>query len=467
LRAGTAKVDITPAVGTELCGHFRSDLKSNGIHSNLYVRVLLLDDGRNKAVLVACDLLGVSSALVASTRKRITGLTGIDGRNVMISCTHTHSGPGSMSLRVVGKPDEAYQDQLEKKIAGAVYLASNKMKESSIGLNVGTEELAANRRVEWPDGSIRFDWLDPNVPPEKPIDKELKALTVKDVDMKPTAVLINFACHPVTMGGKAFNLVSSDFPGVATTLIERVKDEEMTAFFFNGAYADTHPRKDLVPGYNYGSQIKGDELTKTLGTLLGAAALKLSETTSTHPNVTIETSSEIVRAALEKLPSEEEIRDMIPKDRQRFEELTKTKAPSRDWWWLKQGLDWYEYLLDAYGKGKQFATFEDLEVQAIRIGDIYMIGLPGEVFSQIGLRIKSRACELGAGKVLVSALTNGNPGYIPAEEDYAIAPIGKRGYEIEGSYMLYGRPLVGPGTATLMIDAALRLIRSLQRNEQP
>jgi len=65
LRVGVAKVDITPAVGTELCGHFRSNLKSTGVHSNLYARVLLLDDGENKAALVACDLLGVTSTIVA------------------------------------------------------------------------------------------------------------------------------------------------------------------------------------------------------------------------------------------------------------------------------------------------------------------------------------------------------------------------------------------------------------------
>jgi len=99
LRVGVAKVNITPAVGTELCGHFRSNLKSTGVHSNLYAKAMLLDDGENKAALVACDLLGVASTLVASTRERITELTGIEGRNVMISCTHTHSGPGSMPYR--------------------------------------------------------------------------------------------------------------------------------------------------------------------------------------------------------------------------------------------------------------------------------------------------------------------------------------------------------------------------------
>jgi len=461
LKAGLAKVDITPAVGTELCGHFRSDLKSTGIHSNLFAKALVLDNGQNNAVLVACDLLGVTSTLVASTRERVGELTGIDGKDVMISCTHTHSGPGSMPLRVVGKSDEAYQNQLEKKIAGAVYLASQNMKEASIGLGVGSEELATSRRVKWPDDSIRFDWLDPKISPKEPIDKELKVLTVKDMDGKTGAIIINFACHPVTMGGKVFNLISSDFPGVAMSLIEKVKGYETVAMFFNGAYADTHPRKDLVPGYNYYSQVKGDELTTTLGTILAAAALKISGRTHTHSNIIIQARSEIVRVPLEKLPSDEELRDRIPKDRQRLEELLKAEAPRNEWWWLKISSDWYEYVLELYENGKRFEPHEDLEIQVIRVGDVYIVGLPGEVFSRIGLEIKIRACKLGLDKVLVFALTNGNLGYVPAEDDYTIAPLGKRGYELEGSYMLYGQPLVGPGTATLMIETAIKLIKTL------
>jgi len=462
LKCGVAKVDITPAVGTELCGHFRPDLKSIGIHSNLYAKALVLDDGENRVVLVSCDLLGVTSTLVASARKRIEEMTGIKGENVMISCTHTHSGPGSMPCRVIGRSDETYQDQLVKKIAGAVYLALGNMREAGIGLGVGFEDLAASRRVKWPDGSIRFDWLDPNTPPKEEIDKELKVLTVRGMRRGTIAVAINFACHPVTIGGRAFNLISSDFPGVATDLIEKVKGGGTIALFFNGAYADTHPRKDLIPGYNYYTPIEGDELTMTLGTILGAAALKISETTYTRSDVSIDLRSEVVKVPLEKVPSKEELESRITEEERRLEELMKAGAPSHEWWWLKQRFDWYHYVLDLYRQGKRFEEWENLEIQVVRIEDVYVVGIPGEVFSRIGLEVKRRAHEIGVDKVLVFALTNGNPGYIPAEEDYTIVPVGKRGYELEGSYMLYGRPLVGPGTATTIIETAVKLISKLK-----
>jgi hypothetical protein len=98
---------------------------------------------------------------------------------------------------------------------------------------------------------------------------------------------------------------------------------------------------------------------------------------------------------------------------------------------------------------------------------IYSISFPliiykPEVFSRIGLEIKGRAHKLGKDKVLVIALANGCPGYVPAaEEDYTIAPLGKRGYELEGSYMLDGHPLVASGTSTLMIEAAVGLIEGM------
>jgi len=203
----------------------------------------------------------------------------------------------------------------------------------------------------------------------------------------------------------------------------------------------------------------------TLGNILGAAALRISEMTRAHSDVTIQVCSENVRVPLEKMPSEEELKDCLRRERPKLEELMRIGAPRRKWWWLKQKLDWYQYLLDLYGQGKRFEEWEDLEVQVIRIGDIYIVGLPGEIFSHIGLEIKRRAREKGLDKVLVFALANGNPGYIPAEHDYTIAPIGKRGYELEHSYMLYGRPLVGPGTATLLIETAVSLIDKLAKGE--
>ena len=92
---------------------------------------------------------------------------------------------------------------------------------------------------------------------------------------------------------------------------------------------------------------------------------------------------------------------------------------------------------------------------------MYLVGIAGEVFSQIGIAIKNGARALGLNRTLVVALANGNVGYIPTEEDYNVAPIGKRGYELEGSYMLYGHPLVGSKTGNLVVQSALETIRSM------
>jgi hypothetical protein len=129
--------------------------------------------------------------------------------------------------------------------------------------------------------------------------------------------------------------------------------------------------------------------------------------------------------------------------------------------WRKIMSDWYEHLLELYENGTYFEAYEDLEVQVIRLGDTYIVGLPGEVFSQIGLEIKAQARKLGLDRILIVALANGCPGYMPAEDDYVAAPVGKRGYELERSYIFYGRPLVGKGTSRLMIESAIRLISRL------
>jgi neutral ceramidase len=471
LRAGAAKVDITPTVGTELCGHFRPDLRSTGIHSGLFSKALVIDDGVSTAAIVSCDLIGVTSTLVASTRQRISNLTGIDSRNIMVSCTHTHSGPGSMPLRVIGRDDETYQKHLMERLPESVRLASRKMEEASIGIGSGIAELAASRRVRWPDGTVRFDWMDPNARPENPIDQELNVLTVRGADGKTTCVVINFACHPTTIYGQAWNLISSDFPGVATAFVEKeVMDDRGVCLFLNGAYGDTHPRKDLVSGYNDGSEIRGDELTAKFGTVLGSAAVRISETTQCDSKATVQVSSKSIRVPLERAPSEDELKSTIPKDRAKLQELARGLSPKQEWWsshahldwlWLKTRIDWHEHVLELYRKGQKFGANEDLEIQVMKLGKTHLVGIPGEVFSGIGISIKNGARALGVNRVLVVALANGNVGYIPTEEDYDIAPIGKRGYELEGSYMLYGHPLVGSKTGNMVVESTLETIRSM------
>ena len=93
LKAGAAKIDITPPLGCDMAGYAGRDQGSETIADPLYAKVLLFDDGDSQAAIITNDLIGVEAEFVDQVRQAIEGATGIPAGNVMISCSHTHFGP--------------------------------------------------------------------------------------------------------------------------------------------------------------------------------------------------------------------------------------------------------------------------------------------------------------------------------------------------------------------------------------
>ena len=91
LRAGVAKVDITPPPDTKVVGHVR---ETHGARDPIRAAVLLLDDGRTKAAIVTFDLLAPWDDMVAEVRSAVSAATGIPKENILVACSHNHSGPG-------------------------------------------------------------------------------------------------------------------------------------------------------------------------------------------------------------------------------------------------------------------------------------------------------------------------------------------------------------------------------------
>ena len=138
LKAGAARVNITPYVGINQSGFGSRKKGSVGIHDDLYAKAVVLDDGSTKIGIVGCDLLNLDESSVASIRKRVRELTGMDGENVFISTSHTHSGP----LWTY------YKDVLVKPIGEAVALAIDDLEPCKIGMATGkVEGVSQNRRL--------------------------------------------------------------------------------------------------------------------------------------------------------------------------------------------------------------------------------------------------------------------------------------------------------------------------------
>src|SRR4051794_20143769 len=113
LKAGTARVTITPPVGLHLQGYNRGR-PSESIRDELYARALVLERGETRFALVCADVIGLEPGSVARTRSLVHELTGIPGEAVCLATSHTHSGPAVMFVGRIDPPDPDYTRTLEK-----------------------------------------------------------------------------------------------------------------------------------------------------------------------------------------------------------------------------------------------------------------------------------------------------------------------------------------------------------------
>ena len=100
---------------------------------DLHAKALVLDDGETKVALVVCDLIVLEGEYVNRARQIIGSRCGIPPENVMLSCTHTHTGPATAGLLGVDKED-GYLEFLVPRIADSVQMANHRLQEAQIGI---------------------------------------------------------------------------------------------------------------------------------------------------------------------------------------------------------------------------------------------------------------------------------------------------------------------------------------------
>ena len=124
VQLGTASINITPSVGTWMGGYGARIHGATDIHDDLYAKVMVFSDGETKAAIVTCDLVGITEESTAAVRAQVEEQTDIPGNHVMITCSHTHSGPSTREWRYDAPFNNAYMHELERKLAGGVQVAN-------------------------------------------------------------------------------------------------------------------------------------------------------------------------------------------------------------------------------------------------------------------------------------------------------------------------------------------------------
>ena len=421
LRAGAARVDITPSLGSRMAGTYQ-ERHVTDVHDPLYAKALLLDDGATKLVLVICDNIGPYPEAYAKARAVIERELGIPPGNVLIHATHTHTGP-AMEL--------PYEDILAPGIADAVRMAATRLQPVTIRGGAGiVENLAFYRRILMKDGSVRFNprYGPDLVCPAGNTDPEVGMFYIETLDAIPLAVFANFAMHVTTIGGRSTE-VSADYPRWIAQVVQAVKGPQLTAFFASGAAGNTNhinwmqPRTSVADPYTRPERI---------GYMIGGEIIKQL------PDLTIQ-EAPVLRAASEILGLK------IPEytDEQIAEARISAAKPSENLAATPEIREAMKMLRVHERKGEPLTA----EVQVFGIGDIALVGLPGEIFVELGMAIKKQS---PFPYTMIIQQSQYGIGYVPTREAF-----GQGAYEVEVSN-------IAPGEGERLVDTAVRLLKQIR-----
>lgn len=388
LRMGRSQVNITPYYPIELFGYFtyfEPTRVSTGIHSRLFARAIVLDDGEKRVALASCDLCEISYEIVEQAKQIIKKSTGIT--NVIIAMTHTHSGPAVCFGRGLGKIDSGYYNDLDWQISKAVIIANLEM----------------NPIISVASGSVEVEGINKNRSAENGyIDKELSVLSLKTNDgvQDNHVVLCNFACHPVTQKRErceredgSYNLpdtkVSGDFPGVSSLLFEQMFNGNM--MFFQGADGD------LNPAVQYDQTGKTEEMALrfTIGVLDALAKSR---------NLPIDSCRLYFRQFPIKL-------DLIVPTAEEITRIAAEKRQQKHKGWVRFWNDWEISMLEKLKNNPK--SYCEAEISVFAIGDCLMLFHPAELYSEFGRKIKD--CSPFKHTFVVSN-ANGTVGYLSTED---------------------------------------------------
>ena len=402
LRVGRAAVKITPGAGMPMAGYYRVRL-NQGVHDDLWSKAIVLEHEGTRAALVALDLVSIPERFVADARRRIESRTGIPGAFVMISATHTHTGP-EMGSRLTGvdaatkKIATDYHKALPGWIAESVEKAVADLQPAHVSKAVGHEDsISFIRRFRMKDGRVGWNpgKLNPDiVHPIGTIDPVVPVVYFSTPDREPLAMYVSFANHLDTVGGMEF---SADYPYTLAKQLREAKGPDMLTVFTIGTAGNINhidvKSSDRQKGHNEAARI---------GTILAGEVLRTFRKLETIEPGAIQGSREIV--PLETAPIKPQDPEWAQGVVARYG--TPEAAP------FYEQVHAFKVLDIEKRNGKPI----DAEVQVITLGDqIAWVGLPGEIFVELGKAIKIAS---PFPLTIIAELANGSIGYVPDRRAY-------------------------------------------------
>jgi neutral ceramidase len=422
LQVGTAAADITPPVGCRMGGYGSRTGKAERVAAPLRCHAVVFDDGTSPVGLVVCDLLFVTWDITSRARRLVAEALGWPEGALMVTATHTHSGPAGLTAG----QDESYVDVVARQIAGSVIEA------------FAARRTAVVKYAQTSVSSISQNRRDVN----GPIETVARLLIAESAEPAATlATIVSYACHATVL--EADNLaVSPDFPGATVDVIEALSGGRAT--YLQGCAGAINPvwmRHDH------------DE-ARRIGTILGAAAARVvaealpagrgqwavnlswAQDTPKEPEGAQVVAAGPLSHRSVKVKLHRRERPALPEVDAELASIGATLAQEgiatgerhallarRATLGMEHYFSQHPYVYAGRGGGPEANDEDEVEVQAIRIGrSAAIVGIPGEPFLAIADEIRRRS---GLAHVLVAGYANEAIGYVPVADEFPA-----HGYEV-------------------------------------
>lgn len=280
MQFGIASIDITPPVGVVLWGYIPRP--STWIEHPLRAEALACEANGHGWVLISADVGGFTRPLTDVIREDVAKLTGLSATEVMITATHTHSGPHVTDALWCERSEveSAYFVWLRTQLVAVAEKAWLSRTDGDLLHGRTTApDLASNRRVQNLDGTWGNAFRDPEGKHTGYYDPTIDLLGIRRPDGSLEALMVNFGCHPVSYGSGNLG-VSADYVGYMKDALEAMKIAKTVMFTVSG-HGNIDPRNGVQNAQNVVRRMGEDlagivsqgiaELTRVSGT--GVVAL--------------------------------------------------------------------------------------------------------------------------------------------------------------------------------------------------
>lgn len=443
LFAGFARVNITPMMGIKIAGYFQERI-ADGVLDELEINALALSCGEEKAILLSIDHLGMKNEIMDDYRGHISEVTGVPLEGIYLHGTHSHTAPFLVKNSEDILEQEYYQF-VYRKMADVSQMALADLKPAKMGWGIGqAPNIAFVRRYRMKDGSVRTNPGVNNSDILHPLGEVDERVTVLRFDREDaeSIVLVNFGDHPDTVGGCK---ISADWPGFTRRTVEKTLDN-VRCIFFNGAQGDlnhvnVHPTgghfNDMFMDFDDVSRGYGH--ARYMGRVVTGGVLQAFDKVKYEDVTSLKCKQRMIKVP-SNMPN--------PKDMPEAHRMLNLHLEGRDDELPYDGM----MLTTMLARARRSVELEhgpenfDMRLSGIAIGNVAMIGIPGEPFCGVGLGLKDTE---GWEAVIPTCTTNGYQGYFPMRDSYD-----EGGYEAENSRFR-------AGVAEMIIEEGKQLLREL------